>query len=207
MFQINSLPWFAVVNLLLRFSRLSWRGVRIGWRSWIKSPIRMGRGSATGWGLTVRGSGELVVGRYCALGESIRIITSNHDMKGLSLNYLVQDRILGKRNVAGKKGVTIGNDVWIGDGAILLPGIEIGDGAVIGAGAVVTKSVAAFQIVAGNPARVIRERFPSDVIARLQSLSWWSLPEAEQKRLSSLFEDVDIEALDKLLAGRDRSGS
>ena len=54
--------------------------------------------------------------------------------------------------------VVIGDRVWIGYRAIILPGIKIGEGAVVGAGAVVTKDVAAFSIVAGNPARKIGER-------------------------------------------------
>ena len=49
--------------------------------------------------------------------------------------------------------VTIGHDVWIGHGAILLPGVSVGLGGAIGAGAVVTKDVAPYTIVAGNPAR------------------------------------------------------
>ena len=53
--------------------------------------------------------------------------------------------------------VNIENDVWIGAGAIILNGVNIGEGAVIGAGSVVTKDVGAYEIVAGNPARVIRK--------------------------------------------------
>jgi maltose O-acetyltransferase len=47
--------------------------------------------------------------------------------------------------------------VWLGGGAILLPGVRIGRNAVVGAGAVVPRSVPANTVVAGNPARVIRE--------------------------------------------------
>jgi maltose O-acetyltransferase len=53
--------------------------------------------------------------------------------------------------------IVIEDKVWIGGGAILLPGVRIGRNAVVGAGAVVTRSVAANVVVAGNPARVIRE--------------------------------------------------
>ncbi|KAG9290220.1 hypothetical protein G9A89_022196 [Geosiphon pyriformis] len=52
--------------------------------------------------------------------------------------------------------VKIGNDVWIGGGSIILPGITIGDGSTIGAGSVVTKDVPPYVVVAGNPARIIR---------------------------------------------------
>ncbi len=53
--------------------------------------------------------------------------------------------------------VTIGDKVWIGFGSIVLPGVRIGEGAVVGAGSVVTRDVPAWTVVAGNPARVIRE--------------------------------------------------
>ena len=51
----------------------------------------------------------------------------------------------------------IGDNVWIGDKATVLPGVTIGDGAVIAANAVVTKDVPAFTVVAGNPARIIKQ--------------------------------------------------
>ena len=55
----------------------------------------------------------------------------------------------------------IGDDVWIGLGSIVLSGASIGEGSVIAAGSVVTRDVEAYSIYAGNPARRIRERFPS----------------------------------------------
>ena len=55
------------------------------------------------------------------------------------------------------KPVSIGNSVWIGGSAILLPGVTIGEKAVVGAGAVVTRDVPPSVVVAGNPARIIRE--------------------------------------------------
>lgn len=54
--------------------------------------------------------------------------------------------------------VVIGDRAWIGFRAIVLPGVSIGEGAVVGAGSVVTRDVDPYQIVAGNPARVIGER-------------------------------------------------
>jgi maltose O-acetyltransferase len=53
--------------------------------------------------------------------------------------------------------ITIGSNVWVGSGAIILAGVTIGDGAVVGAGAVVSRDVAARTVVAGNPARLVRE--------------------------------------------------
>ncbi|WP_084782599.1 acyltransferase [Roseivivax halodurans] len=51
----------------------------------------------------------------------------------------------------------IGSDCFIGGSSLILPGVEIGDGCVVGAGSVVTKSVPARSLVAGNPARILRE--------------------------------------------------
>jgi maltose O-acetyltransferase len=63
-----------------------------------------------------------------------------------------------QRKTGLEKGVAviIGNSVWVGGGAIILPGVSIGDGAVVAAGAVVTKDVPAYVVVAGNPAKVIK---------------------------------------------------
>ena len=56
-----------------------------------------------------------------------------------------------------KKPIVINNKAWIGFNAIILKGVTIGEGAIIGAGSVVTKDVPPYTIVAGNPARIIRE--------------------------------------------------
>ena len=55
------------------------------------------------------------------------------------------------------KPITVGNDVWFGAGVQVLPGVTIGDGAVIGAGAVVTKDVPPRTVVAGVPAKAVKE--------------------------------------------------
>jgi phosphonate metabolism protein (transferase hexapeptide repeat family) len=69
--------------------------------------------------------------------------------------------------------VHIGHDVWIGHGAIVLPGRSVGTGAVVAAGAIVTKDVPAYTIVAGNPARAVKRRFPETLTNRLAALAWW----------------------------------
>nr|WP_305000400.1 acyltransferase [Kribbella sp. VKM Ac-2527] len=61
------------------------------------------------------------------------------------------------------RGITVGDDVWIGSNAIVLDGVTIGPHSIVGAGAVVTKDVDPWSIVAGNPARKLRDRRPSTV--------------------------------------------
>lgn len=71
------------------------------------------------------------------------------------------------------RATRIGNDVWIGRNALIMRGVQIGDGAIVGAGSVVTKDVEPYAIVAGNPARIIRKRFPEKIIDKLLELQWW----------------------------------
>ena len=93
-------------------------------------------------------------------------------------------------------GVRIGHDVWIGHGAVILPGRSVGDGAVIAAGAVVTRDVAPYTIVAGVPAKVVRERFPAEIAARLQAVGWWDW---EHGRLREALNDFRTLAVDAFL--------
>jgi acetyltransferase-like isoleucine patch superfamily enzyme len=58
------------------------------------------------------------------------------------------------------EGVTIDDDVWIGCNVVVLKGVTIGRGAVIGAGSIVTTDVPPYVLVAGNPARFIRDLTP-----------------------------------------------
>ena len=91
-------------------------------------------------------SGKIVIGDNCMIGPKTTILAITHPIDP------------GKRNegIGIPKDVRIGNNVWIGAGVIILPGVEIGDNSVIGAGSVVTKDVPANAVVAGNPAKIIR---------------------------------------------------
>ncbi|WP_305852961.1 CatB-related O-acetyltransferase [Georgenia sp. TF02-10] len=71
-------------------------------------------------------------------------------------------------------GTVVGNDVWIGRDATIMPGVTIGDGAVLGAHSIVTKDVAPYEVVAGNPAR--RSRFFEKGTELLLSTRWWDWP-------------------------------
>jgi phosphonate metabolism protein (transferase hexapeptide repeat family) len=92
--------------------------------------------------------------------------------------------------------VNIGHDVWIGHGAIILPGVTIGNGAVIGSGAVVTKDVAAYTIVGGVPARLIKRQFPIEIGERLDQLAWWDW---SHERLRAALEDFRTLPIDAFL--------
>jgi phosphonate metabolism protein (transferase hexapeptide repeat family) len=109
------------------------------------------------------------VGKFCSIAAMTRINPGNHPMWRASqahFTYRASAYFDGEADEDGffdwrrSHRVILGNDVWIGHGAIILPGRRIGDGAVVAAGAIVTKDVPAYAIVGGNPARVIKARFP-----------------------------------------------
>lgn len=96
---------------------------------------------------TILDCNTVTIGHHVMIGPNVQIYTAAHDLRAAA-------RIQGWE-VA--RPVVIEDNVWIGGGAILLPGVTIGRNAVVGAGAVVTRSVPANMVVAGNPARVLRE--------------------------------------------------
>ncbi|WP_458098513.1 CatB-related O-acetyltransferase [Roseomonas sp. WA12] len=73
-----------------------------------------------------------------------------------------------------RRAPAIGHDVWIGQDVLLAQGISVGHGSVIASGAVVTKDVPPYSIVGGTPARMLRPRFPTDLIERFLAVEWWN---------------------------------
>ena len=122
------------------------------------------------------------IGKFCSIAAMTRINPGNHPMHRATqahFTYRASAYFPGEADDSDffawrrEHHVDIGHDVWIGHGAIVLPGRSIGTGAVVAAGAVVTKDVPPYTIVAGNPARPIKRRFPIDIEQRLINLAWW----------------------------------
>jgi virginiamycin A acetyltransferase len=94
------------------------------------------------------------------------------------------------------KGDTIvGNDVWIGYECLIMPGVKIGNGAIISSRSVVTADVAAYSIVGGNPAKLLRRRFSDEAAALLESIAWWDWPIEKITRHLEMIVSGDLEAL------------
>ena len=96
---------------------------------------------------TILDCNEVRIGDHVMIGPAVQIYTAAHDLRAEARN----------QGWEVAKPILIADNVWIGGGAILLPGVTIGRNAVVGAGAVVSRDAPANTIVAGNPARVIRE--------------------------------------------------
>lgn len=115
---------------------------------------------------TFVGSGILTVAKNISIGSDVMIAwgVSMADHNSHSLTYSkrtndVVDWLNGKKDWSHviSAPINIGDKAWVGFNSIILKGVTVGEGAVVGAGSVVTKDVPPWTIVAGNPARIIRE--------------------------------------------------
>lgn len=101
----------------------------------------------------ITASNYIQIGKGFLSGKWVTITDNSHGTTSMdSLCVPPMDR-----TVSSKGPVIIGNNVWVGDKATILPGVTIGNGAVIAANAVVTKNVPEYSVVAGNPAKIIKE--------------------------------------------------
>lgn len=137
---------------------------------------------------------NVTIGKFCSIGPEVRIGLGLHPVDHISTYpgfYSTQasgatpftDRTL----VMEHSPVEIGHDVWIGAGAIVMDGVRIGHGGVIGAGAVVTRDVKPYTIVAGVPARHLRDRFEREMVDFLLDFAWWDRDESFLRVNAPLF--------------------
>ena len=106
---------------------------------------KVGKGVFVNFGCTFLDRGGITLGDDVFIGPNVQLITENHP-----------EQPQNRRNVYARP-ISIGRGVWIGAGAIILPGVTVGENSIIGAGAVVKKDVPANVIVAGVPAKIVRE--------------------------------------------------
>lgn len=135
-------------NLVLR-----WFGARIGPNTRIEPTVRIfhpwlltiGDWTHIGAGVNLYNLGPLFIGDHSVISQNALLCAGTHDYTHPNLPLL-------------RPPIKIGSGVWIAVDAFIGPGITVGDNAVVGARAVVTKDVPPGMVVAGNPARVIKER-------------------------------------------------
>ncbi|GEC99067.1 acetyltransferase [Kocuria varians] len=96
-------------------------------------------------GCTFQDQGGITIGDDCLIGHNALLATLNHGMDPVH------------RADMEPAPIVLGRGVWLGSNVTVLPGVTIGDGAVVAAASVVTKDVPANTVVAGSPARVVRD--------------------------------------------------
>jgi acetyltransferase-like isoleucine patch superfamily enzyme len=138
--------------------------------------VNLADGVTVGSRVTIMAQGGVEVGPSTMIGPGVTILSVNHDYTQTSQAKATQR----------KRPVKIGRDVWIAGGAIILPGVKVGDNSVVAAGAVVTRDVPPNSIVAGVPAKLIRERYRS-VSKKNTTMSLFDETEAAQVEKDSDF--------------------
>ncbi|MGH3669189.1 MAG: CatB-related O-acetyltransferase [Pseudonocardiaceae bacterium] len=132
------------------------------------------------------GPERLVIGKFCAIAAGVRFVmaAANHLSSGPSTFPFTifpgrwQDETLEtfQAHAISKGDTVVGHDVWFGRDVTVMPGVTIGNGAIIATSAVVTRDVAPYTVVGGNPAQVIKQRYPEGDVELLQRAAWWDWP-------------------------------
>lgn len=149
------------------------------------SPVFIGRFTYGYKNISIKQFGEgaaLKIGQFCSIASNVTIfLGGNHRTDWITtfpFGHIYQDE-LGGEEILGHPAtvgdVEIGNDVWIGAGVTIMPGVKIGEGAVLAANSHVVRDVMPYQIVGGNPAKLIKNRFDGEVIKLLLALRWWDM--------------------------------
>ncbi len=153
------------------------------------------------------GPEKLIIGRFCALAEGVRFIMNgaNHRMDGPStfpfpiMGGAWADHFDLITGLPGRGDTVVGHDVWLGYQVTVMAGVHIGNGAIVASGSVVVDDVPDYGIAGGNPARLIRHRYPAEDITRLNRLSWWDWPLAHITQhvrtiMSGTIDDLEMVA-------------
>lgn len=130
----------------------------------------------------------VTVGRYCSIAKNVRVFLRNHPLGRLSTHPFFYNKGAGfvAADTVENSTLQIGHDAWIGAGVMITPGCSrIGIGAAVGCGAVVTRDVDDFAVFAGNPAKLLRYRFPEELRQVILQSRWWD------KRIEDLAEMLE----------------
>lgn len=167
-----------------------------------KSVVRYLHGDAESLGWEPLGKvDKLIIGDYvCIAAECVILMGGNHNHRTDFINlYPYLETINSSYQ---PRGDTILHDAcWLGMRCMIMPGVNVGEGAVIAAGSVVTKNVAPYAIVGGNPARLIRYRFSQDWISAILKLDIYSRPDEIKEQAINLLSSNNLDALEKMLNG------
>lgn len=181
----------------------------------------IGMGTFIGCGSVLRNTSQ--IGRFTTIGENCRIgiaseayaVREDIDLLGTSVVLCRQTLSWYSREFKLRcpyptlpaETTMIGNDVWIGDSVLIKEGLRIGDGAVIVSGSVVCSDIPPYAVASGNPAVILRYRFPSETVKRMVSIRWWdygisllhnlTLPELTADQLLEVLE-LQTEAVQKI---------
>lgn len=120
--------------------------------------LKIGDNSAVGAYSFLGAQGGIVIGNNVIMGPRVSFHAENHRYERADIPIRLQGE--------SREGIVIDDDCWIGAGSTILDGVVMGKGCVVAAGSVVTKSIPPYSVVAGVPARVIKQRPQPDDIEK-----------------------------------------
>jgi maltose O-acetyltransferase len=130
---------------------------RVRKRYWAHLGVIMGDETFPNPGFTVvknaNDTSGILIGKRVSIAPNVIVITDSSPNN----SRMMQELDYVKEHLVMENKVTIEDDAWIGAGAIIFPGVTVGRGAIVGAGSIVRDNVQPFTIVAGSPARLVRE--------------------------------------------------
>lgn len=146
-------------------------------------------------------SAELIIGNYCSIANNVNFIVDDgyHTISEITNYPFINNMTLIKEDIAiresknQKEGIYIGHDVWMGINAVILPGVRIGNGVTIAAGSVVTKDVPDFVVIAGVPAKIIKEKYSQEQKTACNEIAWWSWDSKLIKERQADFYQLSVE--------------
>lgn len=117
---------------------------------------------------------SIQIGHFCSIAKDVVFITGGEHTYSTLSTYPFKNMLMGvtdfKLESKTKGPIIIEDDVWLGFGSMILSGVKVSKGAIIGAGSVVSHDIPPYAIYAGN--RIIRYRFPDEIIERLLKIDY-----------------------------------
>ena len=139
------------------------------------------------------------IGKFANIASYVRLNPGQHPIHKASQHHMLYRRKMygfGENdeeffNQRRQSKVYIGHDTWIGHNVTIMGGVRVENGAIIGSGAIVTKDIPAYAIAVGNPAKVIKYRFESSIIDKLQKIKWWNWSHKQIAKTLKDFENIE----------------
>lgn len=116
----------------------------------------------------------LLIGNFVSIGKNTKFILGGEHYLSTFSTYPFKKKKIGivDEESFSKGVITVEDDVWIGQDSTILSGVTLAKGTIVGAGSVVAKSTEPYSIVVGNPARMVRLRFPKELIIELEKIDF-----------------------------------
>ncbi|EOU1879021.1 CatB-related O-acetyltransferase [Clostridium perfringens] len=144
---------------------------------------------------------ELIIGNYVSIASDVKFILGGNHRYDIFSTYPFKVKLGLEEIEAYSNGkIKICDDVWIGMNTTIMSGVTIGQGAIIAAGSVVTKDVEPYSIVGGNPCKLIKYRFDTDLINKIKNINMEEL-ESENiiKNIDIFYKSLDDSVLSEII--------